>query len=63
MAEETFKCAFCGEESGFSRRAGEAADPGSTNPYAAQTRKYRCEKCVRINDVEKSGYDWSKIDL
>ena len=63
MAEATFKCAFCGEESPFSRRAGEVDSDGSANPYARQTRKYRCEKCTRINDIEKPGYDWSKIDL
>jgi len=62
MAGVTFTCTFCGEESGFSRRAADTQIETTANPYAPQTRKYRCEKCMRINEIEKSGYDWSKID-
>jgi len=61
MPRHTFKCSFCNQESGFSKRA-VATIPGSANPYAKETRKYRCEACGRINDVIRPGYDWSLID-
>ena len=61
MAKHVFNCAFCNEESGYSRRAA-APEEESSNPYAKATRKYRCEHCSRINDLELPGYDWALID-
>ena len=62
MPDPTFQCAFCNEESDFSRRAASPEEAKTANPYAPSTRKYRCVKCGRINEIEKSGYDWAKID-
>ena len=62
MAEFEFTCSYCGETSGFGRRAAQTQADGSANPYAKETRKYRCEACSRINDVERTAYDWTRID-
>ena len=62
MSSETFKCTHCGEESGFGKQALHTDETKSANPYANETRKYRCEKCSRINEITLSGYDWTKID-
>lgn len=61
MLEHAFKCAFCNEQSAYTRRAA-APEKESTNPYAKATRKYRCEQCSRINDVVLPGYDWALVD-
>jgi hypothetical protein len=62
MTESSFKCEFCGKQSGYARRAAQAPSEAAANPYAKQTRQYRCEDCGRINTVERSGYDWTVID-
>ena len=62
MAKHTFKCNFCNQESGFSKRAAATVSTGSANPYGKETRKYRCEACGRISDVIRPGYDWTLID-
>jgi len=62
MAKHTFKCEFCGKESDFSRRAESGASAAGANPYAKEKRKYRCEHCARINEIERGGYDWRLID-
>ena len=62
MVEKTFECAFCGKASGFGRKAASAQAPKSANPYSKETRKYRCEECSRINEIERPAYDWSLID-
>ena len=62
MAQFSFTCRFCGGESGFARRAAATQAEATPNPYANQVRKYRCELCSRINDVERSGYDWTRIE-
>jgi len=59
---QTFKCSFCSKESDYSRRAASPNDAATANPYAKETRKYRCVHCGRINEIENSGYDWAKID-
>lgn len=62
MVEKTFICAFCGKSSGFGRKAAGGQTSKTANPYSNETRKYRCEECSRINDVERPAYDWSLID-
>jgi len=62
MATTTFKCQFCSSQSGFGRRAAAVQASDTANPYAKEKRKYRCEQCGRINDVELPGYDWGLID-
>ena len=62
MAQITFPCQFCGKASGFGRRAAYVQAQTTANPYARETRKYRCELCARINDVERSGYDWTLVE-